>query len=443
MGALLERILSSENLHRAYARVTGNMGAAGVDGIGVGGLKAYLQQNWATISEKLRAGKYKPQPVGRVEIPKPGGGVRKLGIPTVGDRFIQQAIAQELGKEYDPTFSPYSYGFRPNRSAHDAVKQAEVYINEGYGYIVEMDLEKFFDTVNHDYLMNRIADRITDKEVLRLIRSYLQAGVMEKGVLVTSEEGTPQGGPLSPLLANILLDELDKELEKRGQKFVRYADDINIYLKTRKAAERVKQNITGYVEKRLKLRVNKEKTSVKRPSGTKILGFSFRKENSIWTISIAPVSIARLKDKLRLKTVRSNSISMEQRIVWINLLLKGWLNYFAIGKGKSAIGEVEEFLRTRLRMIKWKEWKRTKTRIAELVKMGISKAKAYQYANTRKSYARTAHSPILLKSLNNKYFEDIGLYKLLEKYLSKHASHLMNRRMPNGTYGGVRGQVAN
>jgi RNA-directed DNA polymerase len=442
MGALLERILGSENLHAAYDRVTGNMGAAGVDGIGVGGLKAYLQQNWSTVSEQLRAGKYKPNPVKRTDIPKPGGGVRQLGIPTVADRFIQQAVAQELGKEYEPTFSTYSYGFRPNRSAHDAVKQAEVYINEGYEWVVEMDLEKFFDTVNHDYLMNRIAQRIADREVLRLIRSYLQAGVMEKGVLVASEEGTPQGGPLSPLLANILLDELDRELEKRGQKFVRYADDINIYLKTRKAAERVKENVTGYIEKQLKLRVNKEKTSVKRPSQTKILGFSFRKENSMWLISIAPASISRLKDKLREKTVRSRSMSMESRIVWINLLLRGWLGYYAIGKGKSALTAVEEFLRTRLRVIKWKEWKRTKTRIAELVKLGVPKAKAYQYANTRKSYTRTAHSPILLKSLNNKYFKDIGLYPLLDKYLSKHA-FLMNRRMPNGTYGGVRGQVAN
>jgi group II intron reverse transcriptase/maturase len=443
MGELLTRILSSENLRTAYYRVVANKGAAGADGMEVETLKVHLQENWKQIEGQMKAGKYKPHAVRRVEIPKPGGGVRKLGIPTVTDRFIQQAIAQELSKEYEPTFSLYSYGFRPGRSAHDAVTQAEQYINEGHGYVVEMDLEKFFDTVNHDYLMQRIAGRISDKEVLKLIRRYLQAGVMENGVAVKSEEGTPQGGPLSPLLANILLDELDKELEERGHKFVRYADDINIYVKTERAAERVKENISQYLEKKLKLRVNKEKTKIKTPTKAKILGFSFWKSQARWEIRIAPSSIDKLKGKLKELTERKWSISMKERIRRINQLLTGWSGYFGIGIGKSAIERVEEQLRTRLRIIKWKEWKRTRTRIAELIQLGISKAKAYQHANTRKSYARTGHSPILTGSLTNAYFTSIGLLSLQNTLLNKRTSYLMNRPMPNGTYGGVRGQVAN
>lgn len=423
MGELLNRILSSENLRTAYERVVTNKGAAGSDGMSVDELKAHLQENWKKIEEQIKEGKYKPSPVKRVEIPKPAGGVRRLGIPTVTDRLVQQAIAQELSKEYEPTFSQFSYGFRPKRSAHDAVRQAEIYINEGNGYVVEIDLEKFFDTVNHDYLMQRIAKRITDKEVLRLIRRYLQAGIMENGVAVRSEEGTPQGGPLSPLLANILLDELDKELEERGHKFVRYADDINIYVKTEKAANRVKEGIGNFLEKKLKLRVNKEKTKVKTPTRTKILGFSFWKRQGKWTLRIAPSSVEKLKQKLRDLTRRSWSISMEQRIALVNQLLKGWINYFGIGKSKTAIVEIEELLRTRLRIIRWKEWKRTPTRIRELIKLGTPTWRAYQYANTRKSYTRTAHSPILTKSLTNAYLKTIGLFQMLESYLSKHPSY--------------------
>jgi len=412
MGVLLDRILSSENLRTAYHRVVTNKGAAGIDGMEVESLKPYLQDNWKQIEEQLKAGRYKPKAVRRVEIPKSGGGVRKLGIPTVTDRFIQQAIAQELSKEYEPTFSEYSYGFRAGRSAHDAVKQAERYINEGNGYVVEIDLEKFFDTVNHDYLMQRISRRIGDKEVLKLIRRYLQAGVMENGVSVKNEEGTPQGGPLSPLLANILLDELDKELEDRGHKFVRYADDINIYVQTQRAGERVMESVGQYLEKKLKLRVNKEKTKVKTPTKAKILGLSFWKGKTQWEIRIAPSSIEKLKAKLKQLTDRSWSISMAERIKRINQLLRGWLGYFRIGKSKSALGKVEEQLRTRLRIIKWKEWKRVRTRIAELIKLGVPKAKAYQHANTRKSYARVAHSPILTSSLTKAYFTSIGLLPL-------------------------------
>ena len=440
MGVLLDRILSSENLRTAYHRVVANKGAAGADGMEVESLKPYLNENWKQIEEQLKTGKYKPHAVRRVEIPKPGGGVRKLGIPTVRDRFIQQAIAQELSKDYEPTFSAFSYGFRPGRSAHDAVSQAAQYINEGHGYVVEIDLEKFFDTVNHDYLMQRISSRISDKEVLKPIRRYLQSGVMENGVAVKNEEGTPQGGPLSPLLANILLDELDKELEERGHKFVRYADDINIYTKTQRAAERVKESIGAYLEKKLKLRVNKEKTKIKTPTKAKILGFSFWKSQAYWEIRIAPSSVEKLKLKLKRLTDRSWSTSMESRIKSINQLLQGWAGYFGIGKSKRAIEVVEEQLRTRLRIIRWKEWKRTPTRIAELIKLGISKAKAYQHANTRKAYIRTALSPILKASLTNEYFTSLGLLSLQTALLLKRTSYLMNRRMPNGKYGGVRGR---
>jgi len=423
MAELVNRILSSENLRSAYERVVTNKGAAGSDAMRVEELKTHLQGNWKKIEEQIKTGKYKPIPVKGVEIPKPTGGVRKLGIPTVTDRFLQQAIAQELSKEYEPTFSQFSYGFRPKRSAHDAVRQAEQYINEGNGFVVEIDLEKFFDTVNHDYLMQRIARRITDKEVLRLIRRYLQAGIMENGVAVKNDEGTPQGGPLSPLLANILLDELDKELEERGHKFVRYADDINIYVKTAKAAERVKGGIGKFIEKKLKLRVNKEKTKVKTPTRAKILGFSFWKRQSKWTIRIARSSVEKLKAKLRELTSRRQGISMGQRITFINQLLQGWINYFGISKSKSAIAEIEELLRTRLRVIRWKEWKRIRTKIRELVKLGVSKGLAYQHANTRKSYTRIAHSPILTKTLNNNYFKQLGLFQLLERYMRKHPSY--------------------
>jgi RNA-directed DNA polymerase len=413
MGELLDRILTSANLRAAHARVVANQGSAGVDGMEVGELKPHLNQNWKQIEVALKTGKYEPQPVRRVEIPKPGGGMRKLGIPTVTDRFIQQAIAQELSKEYEPTFSPHSFGFRPGLSAHDGVKQAECYINEGYEYVVEMDLEKFFDTVNHDYLMQRIAQRISDKEVLRLIRRYLQAGVMENGVAVASEEGTPQGGPISPLLANILLDELDKELEIRNHRFVRYADDINIYVKTQRAAERVKTSISQHLEKKMKLRVNKEKTSIKTPDKAKILGFSFGKTKgqTKWFIQVASGSIKRLKGKLKELTNRSRSENMQQRIRSVNHLLRGWSGYFSLGKSNAITG-VEEFLRTRLRVIKWKEWKTIPTRVDELIKLGVPKVKAIPFACTRKGYARIAHSPILTKSLTNDYFKSIGLLQL-------------------------------
>jgi RNA-directed DNA polymerase len=417
MGELLDRILNSENLRRAYSRVVANQGSSGIDGMSVEELKPHLQHNWKQIEEKLKTGKYKPQPVRRVEIPKPGGGVRKLGIPTVTDRFIQQAIAQELSKEYEPKFSAQSYGFRPGRSAQEAVKQAERYINEGYGYVIEMDLEKFFDTVNHDYLMQRITKRVSDKEVWRLIRKYLQAGVMENGVSVKSELGTPQGGPISPLLANILLDELDKELEKRGHKFVRYADDINIYVKTQRAAERVKASVSQYLEKKMKLRVNQEKTRIKTPDKAKILGFSFgkMKGQTKWTIQVAPTSIEKLKGKLKELTDRSRSGERKERIRRINSLLGGWSGYFSLGKSNAITG-IEEYLRTRLRIILWKEWKSIRTRADELIKLGVPKAKAIPHAHTRKGYARTAHSPILLQSLTKSYFKTIGLFQLSQGF---------------------------
>ncbi|TCJ81754.1 UNVERIFIED_ORG: group II intron reverse transcriptase/maturase, partial [Anoxybacillus amylolyticus] len=296
--ALLERILARDNLITALKRVEANQGAPGIDGVSTDQLRDYIRAHWSTIRAQLLAGTYRPAPVRRVEIPKPGGGTRQLGIPTVVDRLIQQAILQELTPIFDPDFSPSSFGFRPGRNAHDAVRQAQGYIQEGYRYVVDMDLEKFFDRVNHDILMSRVARKVRDKRVLKLIRAYLQAGVMIEGVKVQTEEGTPQGGPLSPLLANILLDDLDKELEKRGLKFCRYADDCNIYVKSLRAGQRVKQSIQRFLEKTLKLKVNEEKSAVDRPWKRAFLGFRFTPERKA-RIRLAPRSIQRLKQRIR------------------------------------------------------------------------------------------------------------------------------------------------
>ena len=308
---LMVKILERNNLLEALKRVESNKGAAGVDGVSTRQLRVYVQQHWDTIKQQLLEGTYIPSPVRRVEIPKPEGGVRVLGIPTVLDRLIQQAILQVLTPIFDPTFSVHSYGFRPNKRGHDAVREAQRYIREGYGFVVDMDLEKFFDRVNHDILMSRIARKIKDKRVLKLIRAYLQAGIMSHGVCVRSEEGTPQGGPMSPLLANILLDDLDKELEKRGLRFCRYADDCNIYVKTKRAGERVKKSVTKYLEQNLKLKVNEEKSAVDYPWNRKFLGFSFTWEKKS-RIRIAPKSLKRVKDKIR-SMIKANAPSQWSR----------------------------------------------------------------------------------------------------------------------------------
>ncbi|MFT4417318.1 group II intron reverse transcriptase/maturase [Fredinandcohnia humi] len=412
---LMDLILSRENLIEALKRVEKNKGSHGIDGMSVKSLRRHLYENWETLCDSLRKGTYKPSPVRRVEIPKPNGGVRLLGIPTVTDRFIQQAIAQVLTPLFDPTFSEHSYGFRPNRRGHDAVRKAREYISEGYRWVIDMDLEKFFDKVNHDKLMGILASRIQDRLVLKLIRKYLQAGIMINGVVYDAEEGTPQGGPLSPLLSNILLDKLDKELERRGHKFVRYADDCNIYMKSKKAGERVMNSITRFLEQKLKLKVNREKSAVDRPWKRKFLGFSFT-FNKEPKVRIANESIKRIKAKIRELTSRSNPIPMEVRIEKLNQYLTGWCGYFALADTPSKFKEFDEWIRRRLRMIEWKQWKNPRTRVRKLKGLGVSNQKAHEWGNSRKKYWRIASSPILHKTLDNSYWSNRGLKSLYQRY---------------------------
>ncbi|WHE07388.1 group II intron reverse transcriptase/maturase [Thermoanaerobacterium thermosaccharolyticum] len=417
---MLEMILDRGNMIEAYKRVVANKGSHGVDGMEVDELLPYLKENWPTIKQQLLEGKYKPQPVLRVEIPKPDGGTRLLGIPTVLDRLIQQAIAQILSGIYDHTFSGNSYGFRPRRSAKDAVIAAETYINEGCTWVVDIDLEKFFDRVNHDILMSKLEKRIGDKRVLKLIRRYLESGVMINGIKVATGEGTPQGGPLSPLLANIMLDELDKELERRGHKFCRYADDCNIYVKSRSAGNRVMKSIKKFIETKLKLKVNEAKSAVDRPWKRKFLGFSFYiKENKV-RIRIHEKSIKRFKEKVREITNRNKGISMGYRIRRLNQITTGWVNYFGLADAKGIMRTLDEWIRRRLRACIWKQWKKIKTKYDNLIKLGLEKQKAWEYANTRKGYWRISHSPVLNITLTNKYFEGIGYKSLSKRYLIVH-----------------------
>ena len=416
----LERILSRENLLLAMKRVISNKGSHGVDGMTVYELKQFLQMNWIRIREDIFNNEYKPMPVRRVEIPKPSGGTRLLGIPTVLDRFIQQAIAQELNLIYDENFSENSFGFRPRRAAKDAIKKAESYINEGYRWVVDIDLEKFFDKVNHDILMYKLSKDIKDKRVLKLIRKYLQSGIMINGIVVSNEEGTPQGGPLSPLLSNIMLDELDKELEKRGHRFCRYADDCNIYVKSKRAGERVMENITSFIEGKLKLKVNINKSAVERPWKRKFLGFTlgimFGKAYS----SISKQSLKKHKDKLREILSRSNPMTLEQRIIKLNQVNIGWINYYGIAKCKGIAVQLDRWIKQRLRMCIWKQWKKVKTRYKNLNKLGLNHYQAIKFANTRKGYWRVANSVILNTTLTNQFFNDLGLKSLTRQYIKIH-----------------------
>ena len=416
----LERILSKRNLYSAMKRVISNKGSHGVDGMTVYELKQFLKTNWPDIREDIFNNEYRPMPVRRVEIPKPNGGTRLLGIPTVLDRFIQQAIAQELNNIYDCKFSESSFGFRPRRRAKDSIKKAESYINEGYRWVVDIDLEKFFDKVNHDILMYKLSKDIHDKRVLKLIRKYLQSGIMINGVVVTNEEGTPQGGPLSPLLSNIMLDELDKELEKRGHRFCRYADDCNIYVKSKRAGERVMENITNFIEGKLKLKVNKDKSAVERPWKRKFLGFTLNLMFGKAYSGISKQSLNRHKEKLRNILSRSKPIPLEQRINKLNQVNIGWVNYYGIAKCKGILGQLDTWIRQRLRMCIWKQWKKVRTRYRNLKKLGLTHYQAIKFANTRKGYWRIANSAILNTTLTNQFFTDLGLKSLTRQYIKIH-----------------------
>lgn len=417
---LLEEVLERNNMLLALKRVISNKGSHGVDGMKIDELREHIKKHWDTIKAKILESKYNPSPVRRVEIPKVDGGVRLLGIPTVQDRLIQQAIAQILSRIYEPLFSNNSFGFRPRRGAKDAVTKSKQYINEGNRWAIDMDLEKFFDKVNHDILMGKLEKKIKDKRLLSLIRKYLKSGILINGVSVTSAEGTPQGGPLSPLLANIMLDELDKELEKRRHKFCRYADDNNVYVKSKRAGIRVMESMIKLIENKLKLKVNKDKSAVDFVSKRKFLGFSFYFAKGGAEIRIHEKSIKRFKDKIKFYTNRNIGISMESRLKKLNQIMRGWINYYGIANAVAKLKELDKWIRRRLRACIWKQWKKISTRHRNLVKLGINKYKAWEYANTRKGYWRISKSPILSKSLNNKYLESLGFVSLTQTYQMMH-----------------------
>jgi RNA-directed DNA polymerase len=412
---LWEQVWERQNLFTALKRVEQNGGAPGIDGMTVEGLRPYLKEHWLEIRDKLDQQTYKPSPVRRVEIPKPDGGVRLLGIPTVLDRLLQQAIAQALTPLFEPLFSSHSYGFRPGRSAHQAIQKAQEYVQAGYEWGVDIDLEKFFDGVNHDMLMARVGRVVKDKRVLKLIRAYLNSGVMVNGVVLDTEAGTPQGGPLSPLLSNIMLDDLDKELEKRGHKFVRYADDCNIYVKSRRAGERVMESVKAFVEQKLKLKVNPKKSKVDRATRVKFLGFSFYKRKGEVLIRVAGRSLERFREKLRRLTKRTRSGKLEDVIEHINQYTMGWIGYFRQANTPSVFEELDRWIRRRLRQMIWKRWKRGTTRYRELIKLGVPAGRAGLGA-VGKSPWHMSKSPVVHEALSNVYFRRSGLKSLKTRY---------------------------
>lgn len=409
---LMEEVCQRDNLVKALRRVKTNKGSPGIDGMRVEELADYLKEHWPRIREQLLQGRYQPQPVKRVKIPKPGSGERLLGIPTVLDRFIQQAVMQVLQRDWDRTFSEHSYGFRPGRSAHQAVAQAQSYIAQGYGYVVDIDLEKFFDRVNHDILMGLAAKRVKDKRVLKLLRAFLNAGVMENGLVSPSAEGTPQGGPLSPLLSNLMLDVLDKELERRRHRFVRYADDCNIYVLSVRAGERVMAGVSRFLEKKLKLKVNRAKSAVARPGERKFLGFTFT-FNREPKRRIAPQSLKRFKLRVRELTRAGRHLSPAQLVHRLGLYLTGWRGYFGFCETPSVLGKLDAWLRRRLRMVFWRQWKRGRTRFAELCKRGVGRDLAAQTAGSAHGPWHLSRSPALSFALPNAYFISVGLPRLV------------------------------
>ncbi|QDU26629.1 Group II intron-encoded protein LtrA [Anatilimnocola aggregata] len=403
---LMECICDASNLNQAIAKVIANGGAPGVDGMRVTQLEKYFERHRDRIVGGLLAGTYRPQPVKRVEIPKPDGGVRKLGIPTVVDRVIQQAILQVLSPLWDATFSEHSFGFRPGRSAHQAIAQVQQYLEEGYTWVVDLDLEKFFDRVNHDVLMSRVARRVEDKRLLKLIRAFLNSGVMIEGLTEATPEGTPQGGPLSPLLSNLLLDELDRELESRGLRFARYADDCNVYVKSQRAGQRVLQSVTHWLATQLRLTVNQTKSAVDRPGKRKFLGFTFASSKKR---SIAPSSRAKFKQRIRQLTKRNRGSSLERVVSELRSYLLGWRGYFGFCQTPSVLRDFDSWIHRRLRCYAWKQWRTGPRRFAELRRLGIGKDLAAQTAGSRKGYWHLSRSPALGISLTRAYFEALGL----------------------------------
>ena len=415
-AGLWEQFLARGNLAEALRRVEQNAGAPGIDGMSTKELRPWLKDHWPRIRSELDAGTYRPQPVRRVMIPKPSGGLRMLGVPAAVDRLVCQALSQVLTPIFDPHFHPHSFGFRPGRSQHDAVERARQFIVDDAAWCVDFDLDSFFDRVQHDALMARVARRVHDTRVLRLIRRYLQAGVMGGGLVHASEEGTPQGSPLSPLLSNVMLDDLDWELEKRGHRFVRYADDGRIYVNSRRAGQRVMASITQFIEQRLRLRVNREKSVLDRATKRPLLGFGFFYRDGQVRVRVDPKACKRAKDRLRKLTSRRRGVSMKRRIDEINRFTVGWTAYFALADTPSPFEELDEWLRRRLRQVRWKEWKRYRTRRRELRAAGIPERTAREWAGSRKGYWRIARSPILQRALPNAYWANQGLKGFADPY---------------------------
>ncbi|HEY3411720.1 MAG TPA: group II intron reverse transcriptase/maturase [Armatimonadota bacterium] len=413
---LMEAVVDAENMRQAHKRVRTNKGSPGIDSMTVKEMAGYLKTEWPRIRLELLAGTYKPQPVKRVEIPKPDGGVRELGIPTVVDRLIQQAVLQVLTPLYDPTFSEHSYGFRPGRSAHQALLQAREYVAGGKGWVVDLDLEKFFDRVNHDVLMGRLRHRIGDKRLLKLIRGYLTAGVLCNGVVFDREEGTPQGGPLSPLLANVLLDDLDKELERRGHCFCRYADDCNIYVHSERAGQRVMASVTQYLERKLRLKVNQAKSAVARPSARKFLGYRLYGRGERTRLLIAHKSLKRAKDTIRRITRRNRGVSLLRVVSELRSFTDGWVAYYHLNASKTVFEQMDQWIRRRVRCYQWKQWKTPRNRARQLRKAGIGPYLAWGVAYDGPGLWRAAGCPALSMALNNAKLIQMGFSSLAERY---------------------------
>lgn len=409
---LMEHICERENLVRAFQRVEKNKGSAGVDGMGTHELRRYLNRHWLEIKEELLSGRYRPKPVLRVEIPKPDGGTRKLGVPTVLDRFIQQAILQQMQPHWDKGFSEHSYGFRPSRSQQQAIAKAREYVEKGYEWVVDVDLEQFFDRVHHDRLMSTMAKQIRDKRVLKLLRAYLNAGVLEDGLVKPITEGTPQGGPLSPLLSNIVLDELDKELERRGHRFVRYADDCNIYVKSKRAGERVMEGVKRFVTRKLRLKVNEKKSDVDKPAARKFLGISIGKDGQKTVVYLSDKSMERIKSRVREMTAPCSGKSVESIISKLSTYLRGWYNYYCIVETPWVFSNLDKWIRHRIRAIIWRQWKTIDQRRKELLRLGVRKPLAENTSKSSKGPWHQSSTQALNIALSCKYLQNLGLFSL-------------------------------